>query len=157
MDAKATIGVVRIVYFDTMVIRPAQPQDSKFVKDLLAQLGYSDLSLDDVDEKIKSHTLPGYAMLVIEDNGVVVGFIALHWFELAHWKGKMGRITSFCIEEKVRSQGIGLSLLKAGEEILREAGCAKLEVTSNQRRQRAHEFYLKNGYVEDSKRFVKYL
>jgi hypothetical protein len=46
--------------------------------------------------------------------------------------------------------------LKAGEIILREHGAVKIEVTSNARRAQAHQFYLKAGYTEDSKRFVKY-
>lgn len=42
------------------------------------------------------------------------------------------------------------------EKFLEARGCEKFEVTSNARRTRTHGFYLKNGYVEDSRRFVKY-
>lgn len=139
-----------------MTIRQANLSDAEAVRQLLAQLGYPDLSEKDVIEKIKSHRHPGYQILVAEIGEKVVGFIALHWFDLVHWKEKLGRITSFCVDEGVRSQGVGRKLLDASEKFLLSNGCVKIEVTSNVRRTRAHEFYLKLGYVEDSKRFVKY-
>lgn len=139
-----------------MVIRRARLTDASAVSSLLAQLGYPDLDSDDAKDKIRIHKQPGYCMLVGEVKGKVIGFISLHWFELAHWKGKMGRITSFCIDENFRSKGIGAQLLEAGETLLRRQQCIKIEVTSNHRRVRAHEFYLRLGYTEDSRRFVKY-
>jgi GNAT superfamily N-acetyltransferase len=140
-----------------MNIREATPEDAKFVRSLLDQLGYPDFSEADAREKIELYTRPGYRILVSVDRGAnVVGFIALHWFELVHWKGMMGRITAFCIDEKIRGQGFGQQLLRAGEILLLKQGAIKIEVTSNARREEAHKFYLKAGYVEDSKRFVKY-
>src|SRR5436189_5095139 len=99
-----------------MNIRQAVPEDAKFIRSLLAQLGYPDFSEADAQEKIEVYTKPGYRMLVsVDRGGNVVGFIALHWFELAHWKGMMGRVTAFCIDEKIRGQGFGRQLLLAGE------------------------------------------
>lgn len=138
-----------------MIIRKATPSDASSIQRLLVQLGYPDLSENDVVEKIKLYNQAGYCMLVAENEKKVVGFISLHWFDLVHWKGKLGRITSFCIDEKFRSKGVGQQLLQACEKLLLNEGCAKIEVTSNVRRTRAHTFYLKSGYVEDSKRFVK--
>lgn len=139
-----------------VAIRRAKKSDAKDVRLLLDQLGYPDFSVHDVKEKINIHKQPGYHMMVAETKSQTIGFIALHWFELAHWKGKMGRITSFCMDKKFRSRGLGLQLLKAAEKLLLNKKCIKIEVTSNAKRLRAHGFYLKSGYVEDSKRFVKY-
>lgn len=139
------------------MIRSATPSDAKEIQQLLAQLGYPDFSEQQVGEKIKLHQQSGYQILVSENEGKVTGFIALHWFELMHWQGQMGRITAFCINENHRATGIGTRLLKAAEEFLLARGCVKFEVTSNIRRTRTHGFYLKNGYVEDSRRFVKYI
>jgi GNAT superfamily N-acetyltransferase len=140
-----------------MNIRQAIADDAKYIRSLLAQLGYPDFSEADAMEKIELYSKPGYRMLVsVDREAKVVGFIALHWFDLAHWKGMMGRITAFCIDEKIRGHGIGQQLLRAGEVVLHEQGAIKIEVTSNERRTDAHKFYLKAGYIEDSKRFVKY-
>ena len=103
-----------------MTIRKATPSDASAIQGLLVQLGYPDLSENDVVEKIKLYNQTGYCMLVTETEMRVVGFISLHWFELVHWKGKLGRITSFCIDEKFRSKGVGQQLLQAGEKLLFE-------------------------------------
>jgi N-acetylglutamate synthase-like GNAT family acetyltransferase len=137
-------------------IRQAKKSDASSIVSLLAQLGYPDFDMAAAAERISIHKKPGYHMLVGEIEGKVVGFITLHWFELGHWKGKMGRITSFCIDEGHRSKGIGAQLLLQGEGILLNQKCLKIEVTSNLRRTRAHAFYLRSGYTEDSRRFVKY-
>ncbi|MEJ0054239.1 MAG: GNAT family N-acetyltransferase [Bacteroidota bacterium] len=140
-----------------MKIRLATPADSTAIQSLLAQLGYPIFDEQEVVEKIRLHQQPGYCLLVSEIETRTVGFISMHWFELMHWKGRMGRFTSFCIDETFRSKGVGQALLKEGEAFLIKQGCIKLEVTSNLRRVRTHEFYLKAGYVEDSRRFVKVL
>lgn len=140
-----------------MTIREATPTDGPAVQQLLEQLGYPNLTLDDVRRNLAAHQHDGYRVLVAEMDRHVVGFIALHSFHLMHWAKKIGRISAFCVEEGFRSKGVGRLLLHAGEEWLVTQGCEKLEVTSNTRRIRAHQFYLKLGYVEDSRRFVKYI
>ena len=139
-----------------MNIRVAAASDAKYIQSLLTQLGYPEFNEREVEEKIRLYRQEGYRLLVAEEEKQVVGFISLHWFELMHWKGKMGRITSFCIDEKFRSRGVGQQLLAAGEKVLFDEAAVKVEVTSNARRTQAHNFYLKAGYTEDSRRFVKY-
>jgi GNAT superfamily N-acetyltransferase len=138
-----------------MIIRDARESDATSIKALLGQLGYPDLSEKEVVQKIAGHSRPFYHMLVAEVGGRPIAFSALHWFEMLHRKGHIGRITAFCVDEKFRSQGIGQQLLKSSEEFLRQQDCARLEVTSNIKRTGAHRFYLKSGFLEDSLRFVK--
>ncbi|MBL7851738.1 MAG: GNAT family N-acetyltransferase [Cyclobacteriaceae bacterium] len=140
-----------------MIIRAAIPSDGPAIQRLLEQLGYPDLSLEDTLRNLGNHQQADYHVLVGEMEGHVAAFIALHCFHLMHWKEKMGRISAFCVEEGFRSKGLGRQVLHAGEEWFRARGCAKIEVTSNARRIRAHQFYLNLGYIEDSRRFVKYL
>ena len=140
-----------------MTIRNASSADVTAIKNLLTQLGYPNLTEQDVINNIQSHSSEGYRLLVAEEGKTILGFIALHWFDLLHWKEKIGRISAFCVEESARSKGVGKKLLKATEDLFMEQGCAKIEVTSNAKRTRAHQFYLNLGYEEDSRRFVKYL
>lgn len=140
-----------------MTIREATPDDSAVLLQLLDQLGYPTLTLEDTRSNLRKHRDPDYCILVGEIDGHVVAFITLHVFHVLHWRAPFGRISSFCVEEGFRSKGAGRQLLHAGEEWLQAKGCAKIEVTSNARRIRAHQFYLNLGYSEDSRRFTKYL
>ena len=140
-----------------MIIRKATSLDGPAIQQLLEQLGYPDVTLDDTKRNLSQHQGEDYQVLVGEIEGHVMAFIALHCFHLMHWKEKMGRISSFCVEDGFRSKGAGRQVLLAAEEWFRTRGCAKIEVTSNARRIRAHQFYLNLGYIEDSRRFVKYL
>lgn len=144
-------------YLGNMIIRKALVSDAPAIQQLLEQLGYPELTLDDVRKNFGQHQGSDYEVLVGEMEGHVIAFVALHCFHLLHWKEKMGRISSFCVEDGFRSKGAGRQMLHAAEAWFRAQGCAKIEVTSNARRVRAHTFYLNLGYMEDSRRFVKYL
>ncbi len=140
-----------------MIIRHATSSDAPTVKNLLIQLGYPQLTVDQTNQKISTYSQENYALLVIEVDGEVAGFISLHVFDMFHSAGKIGRISAFCVDEKIRGRGLGKQLLKAAEDFLISNGCNKLEVTSNERRIRTHKFYADCGYIEDSRRFVKYI
>jgi len=139
-----------------MIIRQGISADSPSIQKLLEQLGYPQQG-DGVIEAIESYFGPGYYLLVVEVDNVIVGFASLHWFDMFHMRGKMGRITAICIYEELRSKGIGHTLLTAAEEFLRSKGCVKVEVTTNLKRTLTHDFYAKNGYEINSKRFIKSL
>ena len=139
-----------------MIIRQGIIPDSSSIHKLLAQLGYPQED-GKVVEAIESYQREGYHLLVGEVDNTIVGFASLHWFDMFHARGKVGRITAMCVEEDLRSKGIGHKLLMASEEFLKEKGCVKVEVTSNLKRTLTHEFYAKNGYEINSKRFIKKL
>jgi len=140
-----------------MVIREATGKDVMSIKELVSQLGYTSLNMEELHAKMEHYQKGDYKLLVAEVDSKVVGFISLHWFDLFHSAGKLGRIAAFCVEEQFRSQGIGQLLLAETERVFRSEGCTKMEVTSNMRRLRTHEFYKMQGYDEESKRFSKYL
>ena len=127
------------------------------LKPLLHQLGYDELDELGIQDNIKKYSLPGNALLIYEVENKIVGFIALHIFDSFHSAGQIGRITAFCVDEEYRSKGIGIQLLQQGENFFIEHKCIKIEVTSNNRRTAAHAFYLNRGYVEDSRKFVRYI
>jgi ribosomal protein S18 acetylase RimI-like enzyme len=141
----------------TMVIRNAVIGDAPQLAPLLAQLGYTNIEVNEIEEKIEYYSKPDYALLVSWAEYSVNAFIALHIFEMFHSMGKVGRITAFCVDEKFRSKGIGSKMLKEAELYLINNNCTRIEVTSNNRRKEAHSFYLNRNYIEDSRKFVKYL
>jgi len=138
-----------------MIIRQAMPGDAGSIETLLKELGYPPADEKFVSSSILNYQQEGYRLLVGELEDELVAFISLHWFDMFHSRALMGRITAFCVGEDVRSTGIGSELLRAAEKLFSEKGCSKIEVTCNLKRTRTHEFYLKNGYSIDSKRFIK--
>jgi len=56
-----------------------------------------------------------------------------------------------------QGEGIGRELLQAAETWARQAGAARIEVTSAAHREAAHAFYRARGYSDGSMRFVKRL
>ena len=139
------------------MIRVAQPKDSQDIKLLLMQLGYPSLALEEIENKITYYHRQDYKIYVLEMDHRVIGFISLHFYESFHSAGKIGRITAFCVHDQFQSKGFGKQLLNEAEKYFVESGCIKLEVTSNKRREQAHDFYLRQGYIEDSRKFVKIL
>jgi GNAT superfamily N-acetyltransferase len=55
-------------------------------------------------------------------------------------------ISGLVVDERYRSQGIGLRLLERAEQWAREKGCRAIGLRSNVIRDRAHAFYERNGY-----------
>lgn len=139
-----------------MIIRQGRLQDSASIRNLLDQLGYPQDS-DSVIKAIENYYEDGYYLLVAEIDDMIVGFSSLHWFDMFHMRGKMGRITAICIQDDLRSKGIGRNLMTASEDFLKSKGCVKVEVTTNVKRTLTQEFYAKNGYEINSKRFIKNL
>jgi GNAT superfamily N-acetyltransferase len=138
-----------------MVIREANRADAAGIIPLLKQLGYSGLDTRGVEEKITQYSVSG-KLLVSEHEGHLTSFISLHVFPIFHSPGNAGRITAFCVDEQYRSRGIGIAMIRAAEDFFLTKGCTRVEVTSNNRRLDAHAFYLNHGYIEDSRKFVKY-
>jgi GNAT superfamily N-acetyltransferase len=68
-------------------------------------------------------------------------------------------INGLVVDESIRSRGIGKILLSAAEEWARSIGFDVISVHSNVTRDRAHRFYLRNGYahVKTQKEFHKSL
>lgn len=124
---------------------------------LLSQLGYVNLKTESIQSKIQHYQREDYRVFVAERGDQVIAFISMHCFDIFHSPGKMGRITAFCVDEKFRNKGVGKLMLEAAEKYFIEVGCTKLEVTSNERRKNAHQFYLSQDWKIDSMRFVKYV
>lgn len=139
-----------------MIIREASHSDTPYIQILLDQLEHP-LSEEEIVEKINGYKSPNYHLLVIEIANKVVGFASLHWYNVFYDIGYVGRITAFCIEQEFRSKGIGHQLLQAAEDFFKKNGCIRVEVSSNERRAGAHRFYLENGFIINSKRFIKQL
>jgi predicted N-acetyltransferase YhbS len=137
-------------------IRLARPDDAAAVADLIHQMGYPVSEAESV-RRIQWYSNPKYLLLVAESEEVVVGYIALHIYDVLHLPAPEGRIISFCVNEKVRGSGVGTVLLHAAEDYFKENGCYKIVLNSNLKRPDTHQYYLNRGYQFTSKHFAKFL
>ncbi len=95
------------------------------------------------------------ALVVAADDGTLLGVITLCQTVVMHRPAPVGRITSLVIDVPARGKGLGRALVAAAENLLTQAGCGLLEITSNSRRLDAHAFYESLGYERTSIRVVK--
>jgi GNAT superfamily N-acetyltransferase len=100
---------------------------------------------------------PNASLLVAEADGKVAGttFMAI-------LPGFAHRTAPFCVveyvvvDENVRSKGVGKALMNYCKERAKAAGCYKVILTSDKRRDRAHKFYRANGFESSAEGFRFY-
>jgi len=138
-------------------VRMAQPGDCDPMADLAVQLGY-ECSGDEVSDRLNHLRDPRqYVVLVAElPGGKLAGWIGAYLFRCVE-TGSCAEISGLVVDQNLRSRGIGKVLLDAAEGWARRIGCNTISVRSNIKRDRAHRFYLNNGYqqVKTQKEFRK--
>jgi GNAT superfamily N-acetyltransferase len=138
-----------------MNIRRLAPSDIPKVIPLMAELGYPIDAASFAERVAAVSANPDDGVFLAEDEGPILGLVAVHSFEMLHRPGRLGRITALVVSASARNRGVGRRLLNAAESHLRAHGCVKLEVTSGEQRADAHGFYTAHGYVEQRVHFVK--
>lgn len=97
-------------------------------------------------------------LLVGEVDGRVVATAQVTWMRMLSADGGL-----YCQVEAVRTaadlrgQGIGATLMTYIEDAARRRGAARMQLTSNKERVRAHAFYEQLGYVASHVGMKKYL
>lgn len=138
-------------------IRQAHESDANALASLVSERGFdypTELSL--VYERFKGLIQAGDCILVAVYESKVIGMAHLHRTCFLH-RLPDGRIVSLVISETYRSCGIGARLIEAAESVFQRWGCGRVEVISGMTREGAHRFYVREGYSEHPKRFIKLL
>jgi predicted N-acetyltransferase YhbS len=138
-----------------ITLRLAVPEDAASIADLIHQMGYP-VSVSEAVDRIKKYSQPYYRLILAEQGGETVGLIALHIYEVLHLPAPEGRVISFCVDEKIRGNGVGTTLLKEAENFFKESGCYKIVLNCNLRRTDTHLYYENRGYQFTSKHFAKF-
>jgi len=138
-----------------MKIRLAEERDIEAIASLLGQLGYPSRG-SDVLSRLRIYLADNRSISMVAEWGDrVIGLISFHRIPLLHESGDLGRITALVVDESHRRKGIARSLIQAIEEYGRNNGCARFEVTTNEKRKDAHSLYQAMGYEPVLKRFLK--
>jgi len=149
---------------ERVIVRSAELED---VERLVELLGYGAL----MDRTERPSELGAYRaalaeiqaaadndLLVAEVAGEVVGMCQLvvfrHFQQLG---GLCGEIESMHVHPEFRSKGVGAQLLAAAIEAARQAGCYRVQLTSNLRRPDAHRFYRRHGFNQSHVGFKQVL
>ena len=92
---------------------------------------------------------PNYRLFVACENDAIVGtFALLVMHNLAHQGTPSAIVEDVVVSEAYQSQGIGRDMMQHAMALAREAGCYKLVLSSNQKRERAHAFYESLGFQQ---------
>jgi len=127
-------------------VRYAGRADTGGMARLSVELGYP-ITSEQMGERLQALVDGGRgAVLVAEQPGSgVVGWISTLVLDTLTTK-RRAHVTGLIVAREYRRAGIGRQLLAAAEEWARRVGCGDLVVRSQVSRERAHEFYLGQGY-----------
>lgn len=132
----------------TLTVREIAAADAAAVAELSGQLGYA-TSADEMKRRIEA-VLPlaaGHAVFVACLGDEVVGWgeteVVRHIQTPPH-----ALITGLVVKDGMRSMGVGSRLCAEIEAWARRQGVGVVRVTSRMTRERAHRFYLREGYTQ---------
>jgi GNAT superfamily N-acetyltransferase len=92
---------------------------------------------------------PNQQLLVAELDGRVVGMLQVTYVPGLSRRGAgRAHIESVRVDSSVRGRGIGGWLMARALEHARKRGCRIAQLTSDKRRDQAHRFYAKLGFVD---------
>ena len=128
-----------------MRIRRARKTDSVRIAELSTQLGYPATAQEIVRRMKRMRPAALHAVFVAESGKLVIGWLHASVTPLLEVPLR-AEVNGLVVDEKRRSAGTGAKLLHAAERWAAEKGCKSMSVRSNVIRERAHEFYLRNGY-----------
>lgn len=99
-----------------------------------------------------------YRFLVAKDGDKVVGYTTCSMsYNLFDGNRPFMTLWWVCVDPEYRRCKIATNLLLRAEEIAKENNCELICFISENFREDAHQFYIKNGYKMDSKGFMKVL
>ncbi|MCG8546695.1 MAG: GNAT family N-acetyltransferase [Alphaproteobacteria bacterium] len=141
----------------SVAVRRATTRDAEAVRALLHQLGYT-ASAEDTAGRIRQTARSPRAFLSVATAGkTVVGVVSAVVSPYFPDGTDLCRVTALVVDQAHRGGGIGEALLDSALEFARQSGCAAVEVTTANARDRAHRFYEKMGFDQTSLRFYRAL
>jgi GNAT superfamily N-acetyltransferase len=139
---------------EKFLIRPATSADAAALAELSGQLGYpADVGAMHQRLAFVRSANAGEVFVAVDELTHIAGWThvvpRLHLEESA-----FAELAGLVVDARARGSGVGKLLLHAAEQWATEHGFARLRVRSNVIRERAHRFYLREGYVERKRQVV---
>jgi len=128
-------------------VRPAGIDDVPALTALSGQLGYPSKE-DDVRRRFEElRKDPDSAVFVAEVDGRVVAWIQLSICRMLESEAR-AEVRGLVVDEAHRSARVGARLLDRADAWAAAKGLSKVRVPCNVTRERAHSFYLREGFRE---------
>lgn len=103
----------------------------------------------------RMHTYPSYRLYVGELGGEIIAtFTLLIVDNLAHCGDASALMEAVVVHADHRGQGVGRALVAYALRLCHEAGCYKLALSSNRKRESAHRFYEGLGFARHGYSFA---
>ncbi|AFY34824.1 GNAT family N-acetyltransferase [Calothrix sp. PCC 7507] len=136
----------------TVDIRIASREDLPLLIQLYAEMdGESPLQSEQAADIFTEITkISNYHIYLAFQNQEPVGTFSLLYAPTMMHRGyhKFAVLDSVTVTPQVRGQGIGTQMVKAALQLSAEAGCYKVMLSSNIRREKAHQFYQSLGFEQ---------
>jgi GNAT superfamily N-acetyltransferase len=128
-----------------IALRPATPDDAERIAALFTDEGYPSGPSDIVD-RLARFDSPHSRVIVADNGGEVLGFVAIHALPRFEHTDRIIRIMALVVDAGERGRGIGGLLMEETERIGRELDAAFAEVTAGHHRPDARRLYEELGY-----------
>lgn len=127
-------------------VRRVRLTDAARIAELSGQLGYPTTEKQ-MNARLRDALKDKDAACFVAElrDGGVIGWIHVSTMPLLEVE-RRAEVNGLVVDEKARSGGAGAVLLTAAEKWARGKRCRSMSVRSNVLRERAHGFYLRNGY-----------
>lgn len=149
------VNFIDPIIYNRMKIRKAHLSDITAIQVLLRQLDYPDTEPFLLPKLERMLLDPNEVMLVYELDSAVVAFVSVHFIPQIALQGDFARISYFAVKDEIRGKGIGAEMEKYITTLAKEKNCDRIEVHCHSRRSEAHRFYLRQGFKEAPKYFIK--
>lgn len=139
-------------------IRPATINDVGHILQIYAKALDNDnvLSVENAQAIfLKQQQYPDYQVFVAEFNHEIVGTFALLIMEnMAHLGTPSAVVEDVGVLPTIQGKGIGKVMMAFALEKAKEKGCYKMSLSSNLRREQAHQFYESLGFKKHGFSFL---
>ncbi len=136
------------------VIRSARLSDEDVIYSLVAELEEQELDRESFELIFRENlSSPDIRYLVAEENGLIAGFVSVHFQRLLHHVSLVAEVQELIVTKEARGRGLGAGLLAAARAEAEKRGCTRMEVCCNKRRTLSHAFYESQGLVGSHYKF----
>ena len=128
-------------------IRRARLADAPMIAELSGQLGYPSTKRETEERLARLLPRPHDTVVLVAESPAheVMGWLHVSVVPLLE-VALRAEINGFIVAEGQRSLGAGAKLLEAAEQWAKKKGCKDISARSNVIRDRAHAFYVRNGF-----------